>query len=85
LSLELGKPRPPRLLYHRSLVHHLRADYSLVIPVARELEESMRGDPLELRGAIQRNFAEMMSGMTLLSQRTGLRKFLNALEDLDPK
>jgi predicted ATPase len=79
LSLELGKPRPPRLLYHRSLVHHLRADYSLVIPVARELEESMRGDPLELRGAIQRNFAEMMSGHDVVIAKNELEEVFEHL------
>jgi hypothetical protein len=79
LSLELGKPRPPRLLYHRSLVHHLRADYSLVIPVARELEESMRGDPLELRGAIQRNFAEMMSGHDVVIVKNELEEVFEHL------
>jgi len=85
LSLELGKPRPPRLLYHRSLVHHLRADYSLVIPVARELEESMRGDPLELRGAIQRNFAEMMSGHDVVIAKNELEEVFERLRRLGPE
>jgi class 3 adenylate cyclase len=85
LSAELGRPRPSRLLYHRSLVHHIRADYRLVIPVARELEESMKGHPIGLRGSFQRIFAEIMSGEDVLAAKRSLEELFERVVALGPE
>lgn len=45
----------------------------------------MRGDPLELRGAIQRNFAEMMSGHDVVIAKNELEEVFERLRRLGPE
>ena len=87
LSVELGRPRPAPLLYHRSLVHFIGGDFSRVLPVARELEESMAGHPIGLRGSQHRIFAEIMLGGDVIVAKRELElileRFLQSGSELD--
>jgi tetratricopeptide (TPR) repeat protein len=85
LSLELGKPQPAPLLCHRAVVSHLRGDYRLCIPVARQLEESMAGTPVGLRGSVLRIFAEVMSGCDLADAKKEIETCFERLLQCGPE
>jgi hypothetical protein len=53
--------------------------------VARELEESMEGHVIGIRGAIQRVFAEVMSGQDVVAAKDNLKKLFERIVALGPE
>jgi tetratricopeptide (TPR) repeat protein len=85
LSLALAKPQPAPLLSHRAMLHFGRGDYTLSIPVARELEESMGDHSIALRGSVQRTFAEMMLGADIAAAKENLETCFQKLLRYGPE
>ena len=85
LSRELGRARPAPLLFHRWLFHHGRNENELALPIARELEESLKDHPLGVRASHSRLQSEMHLGYDMNALTAEFRRVFDKVFSFGPE